>query len=85
MESSFPIPFGRDLSNCQKIMNEGETISFTIDPELLKNIAVYNPITDQFTHYANDMGPIKYVVVMREGTLIDPKELSDYIRQISDN
>lgn len=78
---AMPVPFQRDLSSGNKIDNEEENFIMMPDPEALRNACVYNPATGEIEQGISTFGTMKYVILVKNGTTIDPSEFSEFIKK----
>lgn len=83
IQIAFPLPYNRDFSGKEKILNEEEIISFNIEPNSVEKISVYDSVTDKFLQKPYKMAQTKYLIIMREGMTIDPKKFSEFIKNIT--
>ena len=81
LENAMPSGFHRDLSSNESIINEEEIIKYSLDTEDLSNSCVYNPSIDEVTQNIYERGPIKFLIMTRDGVTVDPKTFSTFIKK----
>jgi hypothetical protein len=80
MAISMPTPFKDDFSSTEKVLDQDEHLTFLLNSDELKNSYSYNPETDEYKKEEYNPAGFKYLILVKEGTLINPKELSVFIK-----
>lgn len=81
LRSSNPRAFFRDFSTSEKIDNEDETFVLEFDPNHLEKLWSYDLTTDKYEQTPFSISNTKYLIIVRDGVVVNPKELSTFIRQ----
>lgn len=81
MKDAFPIPFFKDLTSTTEVKDEEDSFPIQVDPKYLESAWSYNPATDTHQQEKLDLSQIKHIILAKEGVMVDPKELSDFIKK----
>ena len=78
---SFPQAFERDFSSTKVIEDEEESVVVQMDIGSKSRTVAYGPTTDTTTERDYNPEGIKYLIVTREGTIVEPKKLSAFVNE----
>jgi len=78
-----PTPFIRDMTSNIKVDDDEENIVIQLDPQSLKKICRYDPVTDTIEDAEYNPSDQKYFILTKEGVTIDPKAFSDFMAEFT--
>jgi len=85
-KASMPEPFAVDFSSAVPVKNEQETFTLVLNADELKNNTwYYNPAKDEKVKADFNPGPTKFLILTRDGFVVDPKEFSMFMRKMEED
>ncbi len=80
MRIAMPQGYVRDFSSCVVLKNEEESLVLKLDDTILQKLVAYDTATGKLEQKTFGENKMKYIILVKEGMQVNPKELSEFIK-----